>query len=155
VMGVPQLPSGTKALENLFMVNPVLTVDQNAEKIATWEACLSLPKLIARVPRRARCSVDFLNREGEKMRLEANGIHAIVVQHEIDHLMGRLFIDRIKPDDLYYREEADELRASGKAPEYEEGDWKLTQLEAAKALKPEQDKAVPKKRVPWNRNKPE
>jgi peptide deformylase len=58
------------------------------------EGCLSLPGLIGEVKRAAHVVVSGLNREGQEVKIEAGGFCARVLQHEIDHLDGILFIDK-------------------------------------------------------------
>jgi peptide deformylase len=62
-----------------------------------WEACLSVPGLRALVPRWTRIRYRGLAPDGTKIEREASGFHARVVQHECDHLDGRLYLDRL-PD---------------------------------------------------------
>lgn len=57
------------------------------------EGCLSIPEHYAEVERPARCRIAFLDREGKPAEIEADGLLATCLQHEIDHLEGRLFID--------------------------------------------------------------
>ncbi len=62
-----------------------------------FEGCLSLPGFSALVPRARTVRVEFLNERGMKETLEASGWHARILQHEIDHLRGTLYIDRMHP----------------------------------------------------------
>jgi len=80
----------------LALVNPVL-VEVSAERERAWEGCLSLPGLEAEVERPARVVVTGLDGEGRPVRLEAAGLLARCLQHEIDHLDGRLILDRVSP----------------------------------------------------------
>jgi peptide deformylase len=67
-----------------------------SEERATYEeGCLSIPEYYEEVERPARVKVAFTDRDGEKRELEADGLFATCVQHEIDHLNGVLFIDHI------------------------------------------------------------
>jgi peptide deformylase len=76
----------------LFLVNPeILTASD--ERIIREEGCLSIPEYYAEVERPASVRVRFLDREGKRQEIEANGILATCLQHEIDHLDGKLFID--------------------------------------------------------------
>lgn len=59
------------------------------------EGCLSLPGITAEVERSARVTVEFLDREGRPQRLEAEGLKAVCIQHELDHLDGHLYVDRL------------------------------------------------------------
>ncbi len=60
-----------------------------------WEGCLSVNDLRGRVPRAEWVEVEMLNQKGEKISFRAEGFFARVVQHECDHLIGNLFIDRM------------------------------------------------------------
>jgi peptide deformylase len=77
------------------VVNPVI-VERSNELIYDWEGCLSIEGLRGRVPRNARIVVEALDRNGKPQRLELDEFPAIVAQHEIDHLQGVLFIDRME-----------------------------------------------------------
>ena len=76
-------------------VNPVI-VDASGRGVDE-EGCLSVPDVKGKVRRRERVRVEFRTLAGEKTGLDADGLLARVVQHEIDHLDGRLFIDRLDP----------------------------------------------------------
>ncbi len=65
------------------------------EKITTKEGCLSLKGVWLDVSRSKKVKVEAENQEGEKILLEAEGVSAVIFQHEIDHLNGKLFIDRV------------------------------------------------------------
>jgi len=80
------------------LVNPVVTIlgqNPEAEKIEDWEGCLSIPELRGRVPRYRKLKVEALDRKGAKMKFVAEGFFARVVQHEHDHLMGHVYLDRM------------------------------------------------------------
>ena len=76
------------------LVNPKI-ITAEGEILSENEGCLSVPDFRADVKRHASVLVEGVDRDGEPLRLEANGLLAIVLQHEIDHLQGTLFIDRI------------------------------------------------------------
>jgi peptide deformylase len=76
------------------IVNPKLTLVGN-ESIEFFEGCLSVQGLMALVPRSRRVRVECLDETGEKRIIEAAGWHARILQHEIDHLMGTLYVDRM------------------------------------------------------------
>jgi peptide deformylase len=78
------------------LVNPEVTV-LDEELLDDWEGCLSIPELRGRVPRWRKLRVDALDREGNRIELVAEGFAARVVQHEFDHLMGKVYLDRM-PD---------------------------------------------------------
>lgn len=75
------------------VVNPVLDAVRGRASIV--EGCLSLPKVWEKVRRGARVTLSGLNVEGRPIEVEADGLFAIILQHEFDHLRGRLFIDRL------------------------------------------------------------
>ena len=75
-------------------VNPEIL--WQSEDLATYEeGCLSVPEHYADVARPARCRVRFLDYQGEIRELEADGLMATCLQHEIDHLEGVLFVDHL------------------------------------------------------------
>ncbi len=76
----------------LQLVNPQF-IEREGE-ILDLEGCLSLPGLVGEVPRAERVVVEYLDPCGEIARIEAEGFLARILQHEIDHLEGVLFIDR-------------------------------------------------------------
>ena len=76
----------------LFLINPEITYKSN-EKSIYEEGCLSLPGHFAEVERPAECHLNYIDYNGNKKNLKANGLLATCVQHEIDHLDGILFID--------------------------------------------------------------
>lgn len=76
----------------LELINPEI-IDLEGKEVEI-EGCLSFPGILGEVPRATRVVVEALNREGEKIKLEANGLLARVLQHEIDHLEGNLLVDR-------------------------------------------------------------
>lgn len=75
----------------IMMVNPRIVAHEGS----AWgpEGCLSIPGLLGEVERHAEIEVKGLNETGEPVQLEATGLLAVVFQHEIDHLDGKLFID--------------------------------------------------------------
>ncbi|MGZ5923617.1 MAG: peptide deformylase [Rhizomicrobium sp.] len=75
-------------------VNPVIT--WRSEEVATFEeGCLSVPEIWEDVERAARIKAEFLDRDGNMQLLEADGLLATCLQHEMDHLEGVLFIDHL------------------------------------------------------------
>ena len=77
------------------LVNPVVT-PIGAEEIDDWEGCLSVPGLRAVVPRWARIRYTGFDPYGDPMAREVDGFHARVVQHECDHLIGKLYPMRVR-----------------------------------------------------------
>jgi len=78
----------------IFLVNPEI-IRVSDEKSVYEEGCLSIPEFYAEVERPARVKVGYLDRTGARQELEADGLLATCLQHEIDHLNGVLFIDHI------------------------------------------------------------
>ena len=75
-------------------VNPVIT--WRSDEVATFEeGCLSVPEIWEDVERAARIKAEFLDRDGNMQLLEAEGLLATCLQHEMDHLEGVLFIDHL------------------------------------------------------------
>ena len=78
------------------------------EEQGFWEGCLSVPGLRGYVERPKKVMVSYLNEKGEAKEILAEGFLATVLQHELDHLSGTLYIDRIKdPKLLTFQEEFD------------------------------------------------
>jgi peptide deformylase len=76
------------------VINPTVTpLEDRAVKF--FEGCLSLPGFFALVPRTRRVRVECLDERGKPRRIEASGWYARILQHEIDHLHGHLYIDRM------------------------------------------------------------
>jgi peptide deformylase len=73
------------------LINPVI-IELDGETI-TEEGCLSVPGYYEEVKRAEHIRVRFLDRKGEEAELEAEGVLAVCIQHEIDHLDGKLFVD--------------------------------------------------------------
>lgn len=78
------------------LVNPIITplADELEED---WEGCLSIPDMRGKVPRYKSIRVQALDRDGAPLEFVATGFHARVVQHESDHLNGKVYLDRM-PD---------------------------------------------------------
>ncbi|MBV9832881.1 MAG: peptide deformylase [Alphaproteobacteria bacterium] len=78
----------------LFMANPEI-IDASEDDAVYNEGCLSVPEHYADVTRPAEVTVRYLDRDGQKQELKCDGLLSTCVQHEIDHLDGILFIDKI------------------------------------------------------------
>ncbi|WP_421133046.1 peptide deformylase [Alteromonas sp. A079] len=81
--------------EPRVFINPVITHKDGST--ISEEGCLSVPGNYAKVERAEAITVKALNEKGETFELEAEGLLAICVQHELDHLKGKLFIDYLSP----------------------------------------------------------
>ena len=77
------------------LVNPDVTI-LDEELIEDWEGCLSVPDMRGQVPRWRRLRVDALDRYGNRLELIAEDFTARVIQHEFDHLMGKVYLDRMR-----------------------------------------------------------
>ena len=94
----------------LVLVNPQIV---STEGTLLWsEGCLSVPEFEAEVERFAKLRLHALDLEGRKLEIDAEGLQAVCFQHEIDHLDGVLFIDRISrlKRSLYVRKRRKQLR---------------------------------------------
>jgi peptide deformylase len=83
---------GSRLLE--VLINPKI-IDAQGSTLSENEGCLSVPDFRADVKRYAAVLVEGFDRHGKPVRFETEGLAAIMLQHEIDHLQGKLFIDRI------------------------------------------------------------
>lgn len=77
------------------MINPVIS--EASGKESEEEGCLSIPDVYAEVTRPERVVLEAIGRDGLPFRIEAGGLMARAIQHEIDHLDGILFLDRLSP----------------------------------------------------------
>ena len=76
----------------MYFVNPII-LNKSIEQSPYEEGCLSVPNQFAEIYRSNKCEVEYLDYNGEKKLLKAEGLLATCIQHEIDHLEGILFID--------------------------------------------------------------
>ena len=95
------------------LINPNILY-YGPQQAEMWEGCLSVDNLRGKVIRPSTIRVQFLDRLGVAHDLEANGLYAVCIQHEMDHLIGKLFIDRmtdmstltqLEEFDAYWKEE--------------------------------------------------
>ncbi len=96
--GIPEADLAQREREPVpfhVIINPQIQLlsDPDTE---FFEGCLSVPGFTAIVPRARRVRVECLNHQGESVRIEAQGWYARILQHEIDHLNGTLYIDRMQ-----------------------------------------------------------
>ncbi len=80
----------------VVLINPEI-VQRSDDMALNEEGCLSVPQTYDRIERHARVTVRALNREGEPFELAAEGLAAVCVQHEMDHLVGRVFVEYLSP----------------------------------------------------------
>jgi len=90
----PSVPEAARKL--LHLVNPVIRTKSD-KRYLMWEGCLSVPGLRGKVPRIKELELEALDRDGKPVRLKAEGYFAGVIQHELDHLAGKVYLDRL-PD---------------------------------------------------------
>ena len=76
------------------LVNPVI-VESDSRTIEVWDDCFSVPGLIVRLTRAAKVRVEYLDEQGRRQSINADGPLSELLQHEIDHLDGILMLDRI------------------------------------------------------------
>ncbi len=87
---------GRQPLPFQVIINPKLNIIDPAQNLF-FEGCLSVAGFTALVPRAARVRVEGLDENGEPLTIEAEDWHARILQHEIDHLHGRLYLDSMLP----------------------------------------------------------
>ena len=76
----------------VVLINPAIVWTSEEMSVAE-EGCLSVPQTWDKVERHARVKVQALNRDGQPFEIEAEGLSAVCVQHELDHLMGKVFVE--------------------------------------------------------------
>lgn len=80
----------------MVFINPKIT-PLTEETQQYEEGCLSVPQVYDKVERPSRVKIEYLNLEGETIEVEAEGLLAVCIQHEMDHLNGKLFVDYLSP----------------------------------------------------------
>lgn len=78
------------------LINPRLLA-RSEEMVLGDEGCLSVPQVYDKVPRHARVTVQALGRDGKPYEFEADGLESVCVQHEMDHLLGKVFVEYLSP----------------------------------------------------------
>lgn len=81
--------------EPVCLINPEIVEECGTEE--SEEGCLSVPGFFEKIRRAEKIKVKALNRDGESFELAADGLLAICIQHEMDHLQGKLFVDYLSP----------------------------------------------------------
>lgn len=79
----------------MVLINPLITASVGSQTYQ--EGCLSVPGIFADVERADKISVTALDRHGKEQQLQADGLLAVCIQHEMDHLAGKLFVDYLSP----------------------------------------------------------
>lgn len=82
--------------EPRVLINPEL-VSTSEEMMVGEEGCLSVPTVYDAVPRHAKVTVRALGRDGKPYEFDAEGLTAVCVQHEMDHLLGKVFVEYLSP----------------------------------------------------------
>jgi peptide deformylase len=111
-------------LPRTTMINPVLRAHKPEEKILMEESCVSVRGLVGPVTRYKHVVVDYWDEEGASRRLRCSGWFAGLVQHELDHLEGILFVDRVNPKDLAFMGSWDRTRYPS-LTKYEDGTFEF------------------------------
>ncbi len=104
---------GEDGIPNTVLINPKI-VFYGPTQTEMWEGCLSIDNMRGKVTRPSMIRVQALDRKGNVQDFEAQGLYAVCIQHEMDHLLGKLFIDRmsdmstltqLEEFDTYWRQE--------------------------------------------------
>ncbi|MDZ7858828.1 peptide deformylase [Sphaerotilus sp.] len=82
--------------DQLVLINPVI-IAHSAERVVSDEGCLSVPSIYDKVERFEKVTVEALDRHGAPYTFEAEGLLSTCVQHEMDHLMGKVFVEYLSP----------------------------------------------------------
>jgi peptide deformylase len=85
---------GDDGFPQTVLINPKI-VFYGPQQVENWEGCLSVDGLRGKVTRPSVVRVQALDRAGKSMDFEATGLYAVCIQHEMDHLIGKLFLDRM------------------------------------------------------------
>lgn len=85
-------------------VNPDISI-VNSDQAGYWEGCLSIPGMMGFVERPQHVRIDYLDEKGHPQTIEPKGFLATMFQHELDHLQGMLYVDRIKDTKLFAYED--------------------------------------------------
>ncbi len=86
----------------IVLINPVITKTKGEQEVD--EGCLSFPNEFAKVIRPAEVTAEYTDRNGKRMKIKAKELLAQAISHEVDHLNGELFIDKIIPGTLEHVE---------------------------------------------------
>lgn len=105
---------GNDSIPKTVLINPTI-VFYGPTQSEMWEGCLSIDNMRGKVIRPSMVRVQAYDRQGVLQDIEANGLYAVCIQHEMDHLLGKLFIDRmtdmstltqLEEFEAYWREES-------------------------------------------------
>lgn len=84
----------------IVMINPVILKEKGEQEVD--EGCLSFPNQFAKIIRPAEVTVEYTDRDGKRVKVKAKELFAQAISHEVDHLNGEVFIDKIIPGTLEY-----------------------------------------------------
>jgi len=85
---------GEGGFPQTVLINPKI-VFYGSQQVENWEGCLSVDGLRGKVSRPSMIRVQALDRQGEPLDFEASGLFSVCIQHELDHLIGKVFLDRM------------------------------------------------------------
>ncbi len=85
---------GEHGFPQTILINPVI-LGYSPATVENWEGCLSVDNLRGKVIRPSGVRVKYLDRDGKPIELDASGLLAVCIQHEMDHLIGKVFLDRM------------------------------------------------------------
>lgn len=105
---------GESGFPETVLINPKI-IFYGPEQVEMWEGCLSVDGLRGKVTRPSAIRVKALDRNGKSFDLEVDGLYSVCIQHEMDHLIGKVFLDRmtdfstltqLQEFDVYWKEES-------------------------------------------------
>ena len=105
---------GESGFPETVLINPRI-VFYGPEQVEMWEGCLSVDGLRGKVTRPSAIRVEAFDRNGKPLDLEVSGLYSVCIQHEMDHLIGKVFLDRmidlstltqLQEFDAYWKEES-------------------------------------------------
>ena len=121
----------------MFLINPEILWSSD-ERAVDEEGCLSIPEYYAEVERPATVRVAYLDRDGKPQEIEADGMLATCLQHEIDHLDGMLFIDHLSKlkRDMVIKKFTKQAAASGRSRAVALSAWRCASSSSARPISP-------------------
>ena len=90
------IDTSEESKQPLVLINPEIVWASEETQVGD-EGCLSVPEIYDKVPRHARVRVGARDRSGESREFDADGLLSVAVQHEMDHLLGKVFVDYLSP----------------------------------------------------------
>lgn len=108
-VGVPLRMTVIKEEDNYFtLINPEI-IKGSKEGLIDMEGCMSVPKKYGKVKRYEKVKVRGLDLKGRKLEIKAEGMMARILQHEIDHMDGKLFLSHVQEKDIYHLDKEGKL----------------------------------------------